>query len=805
MPPKAKIPAPIDRPLSRAYLREFTGWSTAYPPGLSDPTSLRLMENVQINRDGSARVRPGLRFISYDNLPVYAGEELVTPGVANGGVPVSAHETFFLNDGTKAYLYAVNEPLGVGFRVLTDTGLGLLVHELDYPGIDFTFEPDYDTVCFSADTTYVKFLQIDNKILALSNAGENIRVFYVGADKHAKKIVSIAEPAWTLADKLTVTHPATSEYPEPLALPVVESIRTAETLISSTDTDNVYNFGYFYTFSNDIGESAASQVTQVKAQRAFSSWAFVTPDPAIITGANEPGSLDGERTDDPTAVSDQLIAFMPEAVYDAAKASGATKWTLFMFTWSDTDSVPVDALIVDTKEITVAGVYEDQGWIRHTPVLNGGALVSPIPTLASRYNYSDPSKAAQGIVAADRLVLVNDPTAAAVIRWSSNQQAEYLNFTARLGGGYKTLTSGNLMIPACVKLWQNPQSVDTLTVLCMGVDGHSTGYYMAPASVQSQADAVPIMGFEETTATPGTVSPYGVEVLNNALFHPLDTELMKSTAANYNINHKTQTEQIENMWRGLLDKHHIVSSQHDNRLYYIVNNPYGEALEDGCFGNEIWVFDAGKDSGTWSRWLIQAKSLRKVEQGGLVHMSVIRPDGIYYLDDAYSSDDYVDELGDVLSRPIPWLLETNTQGANRAHDALCNLQQANIVVGNFQGTMRYGVKGWDRHGKPFDVSKIVVDELAPGDLPYDLQDFLLVRKDAAEWFFYAQSVEVEGEVLPSAGQLSLVQYRYSPLSVNAGFEHGSVETYEYGRVVAGSATQNTVNGTPVPMIDVRRP
>ena len=39
MPPKTKIPAPIDRPLSRAYLREFTGWSTAYPPGLSEPTS----------------------------------------------------------------------------------------------------------------------------------------------------------------------------------------------------------------------------------------------------------------------------------------------------------------------------------------------------------------------------------------------------------------------------------------------------------------------------------------------------------------------------------------------------------------------------------------------------------------------------------------------------------------------------------------------------------------------------------------------------------------------------------------------
>jgi hypothetical protein len=51
------------------------------------------------------------------------------------------------------------------------------------------------------------------------------------------------------------------------------------------------------------------------------------------------------------------------------------------------------------------------------------------------------------------------------------------------GGGYKTLTSGNLFVPACVKLWQNPQSADTITILCLGVDGYSTAYYMAPASV----------------------------------------------------------------------------------------------------------------------------------------------------------------------------------------------------------------------------------------------------------------------------------------------------------------------------------
>ena len=98
MPPKKKVAAPIDRPLSRAYLREFTGWSTAFAPGLSEPTSLRQMENVLINRDGSLRVRPGLRYLSYETYP---GE-----GVASVGFElpiVGSHEAFYLNTGEKAY------------------------------------------------------------------------------------------------------------------------------------------------------------------------------------------------------------------------------------------------------------------------------------------------------------------------------------------------------------------------------------------------------------------------------------------------------------------------------------------------------------------------------------------------------------------------------------------------------------------------------------------------------------------------------------------------------------------------------
>ena len=71
MPPKAKVAPPIDRPLSRAYLREFTGWSTAYSPGLSDPTSLRTMENSYVTRNGALAVRPVMQLsLAFDHRVV---------------------------------------------------------------------------------------------------------------------------------------------------------------------------------------------------------------------------------------------------------------------------------------------------------------------------------------------------------------------------------------------------------------------------------------------------------------------------------------------------------------------------------------------------------------------------------------------------------------------------------------------------------------------------------------------------------------------------------------------------------------
>lgn len=1173
MATKAKTPAPIDRPLSRAYLREFSGWSTAYPPGLSDPASLRIMENVQINKDGSCRIRPGLRYLSFEESPT---DEF--PGVAIGETPVGTHEAFFLNDGTKAYLFASrdNTDQTVKFWVLRPNTDGPVIQNLTSPGIDFDIPQGEDVLNFSPATTYVKYLQVDNKIFALSDAGESMRLFNVGDQKSARKILSIERPDWSVADKLTVVHPnsdwitsgeplsvrtnllknpgftslldwfpsastsvelVTSEHHDgttsykvgtlptrtnlmtaPLhnvalygmdgwtetsvdatiqpsasylninsgtgsvgrirycstvgsltgvvagqnykvaadvgpvsddatarflvrfysstgaqvgsdwvsnaaesarfTSPVIKAptgavkmrvylgvrvdvtaaksanfknvvvvksdestavfsgdsgigyrwtglenfsssvyhptrsaqlssdkvpvgalasvvsafwlkaaqtdldgyvgIRwfnsdgveltvslspgftvhdsgwarkslidtapatathamavayfpsvpynefcyvdsalleldttlkdffdgstpsvpdlahawtgianfssstetaysadssippaetpTADTLISTgvADHENDYNFGFFYCFTNEVGDSAFSQVTIVKAQRAWGAWRWETP--------NAAGEPSGTETSDPYAAADQLVAYMPEDVFDQAVAMRAVSWSLYAMTWSNQDAVPIEAVKVAERDLASDPVYQTDGWAVMTPQSSLFDDTAIIPSENSIYNYSNPSHGGNGIVAADRMVMVKDPTDLAVIRWSSNQQGNYTDFTASRGGGYKTLTSGNLFIPAAVKLWQNPQSVDTLTILCVGVDGHSTGYYMAPASVTSQSDSTAIMGFEETTATPGTTSPYGCEVVNNSLYHPLDDQLMKSTASNYNINHKPQTEQIQNFWSQLRDKDQIVSSVLDTCIYYIVHNPDGAPLLEGCNGNELWVYDTAAETGTWSRFLIQGVALRKIEFGGLVYMSVVCNDGIYYLDPAADSDHYVNEGLEVVERYIPWRIETNTQGANRAHDAWARLQLLQISLGNFQGSMKWGIRSWDVNGQPVDKNKTYRDLNDPdlvNKLPFDIDDSLQIQRDLQQWFFYASSIEelVDEELVTarSYGQINNLQYRYAPVSVNVGYESGSIETFEYERATVNWDSRTTDAGIAQPMTDVRRP
>lgn len=1167
MPPKARPPAPIDRPLSKAYLREFGGWSTAFPPGLSEPNSIRVMENVQVTREGAARVRPGLRSYMRTKAPLPI---------------VGSHEIFYLPSG-KAYLVAVRETVDVGtadereivgFRVIGTDSTGTIVMDT-LANFGFTVPSDPNVLSFTSATTYVKYLQIDNKIFALSNAPEGMLMFWVGEEKKAKKLQSITRPGWNTADKLTAVHPnsgwvlgnvpsstrrnictnpdfetnvvgwsegnaasymyrstvhsvgeyglavqsrqtrtnwatsplhnvastgttgwtgqravlsvsgsamritdtvgstgatycyaisamlpvaagqrfafafdlvssanvlkrrgwiafyrsngdhistvdvmnttekangrkksavfsvptqakfariligheptsrsltgridikdvwfgydseastamdgsdgtyyfwegavngSRSVYQQPLDIfaysanyPVTPgdwtvsadvrgtvgrqveleirslnasgtmtlAVRTTATgtgahvrltrtitvpsgstrvqvrvimraaqradrlyadavmvnsgssagtyfsgatpnagtsrrkwdgaahaststeevydpilptaqvpadgdLVSSNQTKNKYSYSFFYTISNELGESAASQVTSIKAQRPWTTWIWKDP-----TGAD---------TNDPNKCDDQLVVTMPLEVFTNAVAAGATKWSAYYWYQGPNDAPAVTAIRFAEIDLTKDPTHAQHGWARLTPQQVKLGMGDPlIPSESTRVNASNPVKGSTGIVAADRLILVGNPADPARVTWSSAAPGDYHNFSPLLGGGTKQFTSGNLYITGCIKLWQNPQSVDTLTILNFGDDGRSNAYYMQPAQITSLSESIAVMGFEEVTSLPGTVSPYGVEVVSNGLYHPLYHGLFKSTANNYNISTKCVSDSISNMWRTLQNPHRIVAAQLDSRIYYLVHNIFGETLQANCRGNEVWVIDLAATTPTWSKWNVQGNSLRAMDIDNVVMMSIVHPDGIFcFSEDRYSDECFDETTGLLDDVPIKWYLETNTQGANRAHDAWANLQQANIVVGNFLGEMRYGIRGHDVNGMDVEISKTVLSTNPPPDLvteadikagfimptlaPKEREDYMLVRKILKEWVFFAGSVnDTVSEVeVPrfGGGQINLVQYRYTPATVNVGYEYGSVETFEYGQIYLPEAT--TDSGTPKPYVDMSR-
>lgn len=814
---KAALPAPIDRPLSRAYLRQFKGWSTAYPPGVSEPTSLRVMENMLVNRDGSIKIRPGLKMLSEKEV----GFERGRPALPVNQYFISSQEPFYLNNGNQAWLTAILNDVTdrVEFRVFILDTAGQdrwILVDLDAFNVAFDVGAwDGDDPHFTSATTYVRFLQIDNKILALSNAGEELIVFYVGATKKVTRPKTITKPEWNGLAPGNSSAPilVMPQYDWAIAgqngYPAAATeYGGANTLISSDPTENHYNYAVFYTYGNELGESEPSEIGQVKLQRPLGGWLWETTGvPAHGYGSMFPS---GTQTTEPAMSADRLALVVPgtaSAGFAQAVADGATSLNFYIMSWSDQAPVPVEAWLIAKRELTDASTLATHGWYVLSPGDQQLGSALPVPNKTNRYNSTKPSRAGQGLVAADRLVLVNDPTAAAVIRWTTNEMGNYLNFAPSHGGGYKTLTSGNMQVPACVKLWQNPQSADTLTILCRGTDSYSSTYYMAPASVSSQSDNTVVMGVEETTATLGTTSPYGCEVANNALYHPLDDQLMKSTASNYNINHKSMTDQIAPQWQRLVNKQKIVSCFFDQRLYYLVHNPDGAELEDHCSGNEVWVLDLSSEGGTWARWLTQGVSLRKVEVEGRVYLSLIRPDGVFLFDEQRSYDDVVeaDRLA-IAPRSIPWRMETNTQGANRAHDAFAHLRQVSVTFGNFTGFVRYGVRALDIQGRRLEAKKEYhqLEHVLTGGLPFDAIDHLGVARDVQEWFFFAESMEDEGEPRSSYGQISLVQYRYVPISVNVGYDFGQVETFEYGRDTLLADSSVTDNGVPQPYLDTAR-
>ena len=330
MAPKKQLPAPIDRPLSKAYLSKFTGWSTAYPPGLSEPSSLRVMHNCNVGPDGSLKIRPGLRRVF--NVP---SRDLV-----------GSFEHFYTNSGKKALLFAVREADDtVGFRIAVYNSSTKVfdVKALNDATDGFTVT---GTLNFTAATTYVKYVQIDNKILALSDAGEPFRLFWVGAVKKAKPVTAITRPSYNTTDRLSLMLPVASWISgAQVTTPTAETLTTT-TLVHSTASSNLYSFGYFYTFNNEIGESAPSMVTVIKTQRRWSAWNVNAVDDAKST--------------------DQIAAVMPQAVWDAAVAAGAVSWNLYFLTWSDQDQVPAEGVLLKTVEMT-GKTYAQAGWATSNP------------------------------------------------------------------------------------------------------------------------------------------------------------------------------------------------------------------------------------------------------------------------------------------------------------------------------------------------------------------------------------------------------------------------------------------------------
>ena len=183
----------------------------------------------------------------------------------------------------------------------------------------------------------------------------------------------------------------------------------------------------------------------------------------------------------------------------------------------------------------------------------------------------------------------------------------------------------------------------------------------------------------------------------------------------------------------------------------------------------------------------------------MLYMGIASGPSLYVFDPEYDHDDSWDGTKWV-EKGIPWEVITNTQGANRAHDAWAMLQQANVTFGNFTGECVYGIRGKDVNGFPVEISKHFVSEnkrLGPLDR-FDNEDVLQIRRIMKEWEFFWRSADRPKN--RSHGSVNFVQYRYTPATVNVGYAEGSVETFEY----QDRATTFS-NGVSIPIADTQKP
>ena len=807
-------PAPIDNPLGSSYLRGFDGWSTAYPPELSSPTSVRQMRNLLVTDAGGLRIRPGLRFI---NKPLnFTGD--VSSFVGD-------FETFPISNTTRGMITAVRVPAGVRFVYFEEQPDGFFEEKI--PALD----PNQPSVMYHwtnplpSSVTYIRYLSIDNKVIALpDHPAVGAVVFHVGNPSKIN-ITRLGTGGMNLdfwGNPPEVVHPnanwirgydyaGNSGQPQTYAIdPQVPRAADDGTLINSDEDKNIYTFGYFYTFETLWGETKPSGITEVQTQRPWSQWRMVRPK---LPSGSIPDTTSGLPTKSQTAAPyramDQLVVKIPPAVWNGAIDAGAIRLNVYMITWSENTVKPAIATLVGRRNLPPVAGMENYAWIAHTPAAYANGHTFPLPSSTNRVDYSGAPTATQGIVAGDRLILVNDRSGR--ILWSGNSPNEYLNFTPNRGGGQKTLSAGNLSIPTDIQLWQNPQSVDTLTILCTGIDGNHRSYYMAPAEVQGGSDNTIIMGFEETTAAPGSIAPYGCEVLNSALYRPTEMELVKSTASNYVITHTGQTDDISNNWKRLVNKTRIGSESFDGCLYYLVHNPATAAPRAGNRGNEIWVLRPSKEGSSWSRWIVQGISLRKVEFKDQLYLGLLTDRGLMIADPASFVDDDRPINGVLTTQPISWSFETNLLGANSRRDAAVDLRKATLHLGDWFGSMEWGIRGMDLYGRVLDRKKVyhaiqstpstADGRVNPGQDLGDTKDDLQAEGSFIEWTLYANSIAG----VNSYGQIDMARFMFSQLTTNFGYNLGALDTFEYQRNAASGNNGYTQNGIPLPRQDVRRP
>src|SRR5690606_24552308 len=109
------------------------------------------MENVWVTREGALAIRPALRSV----FP--SGNWITTNYNARS---IGSFESFFLNDGSKAMLFATKEAGGnIVFRVAKYNSVTEGYEIISLAQAGFT-----GSAGFSSDTKYVRYLQIDNKV-----------------------------------------------------------------------------------------------------------------------------------------------------------------------------------------------------------------------------------------------------------------------------------------------------------------------------------------------------------------------------------------------------------------------------------------------------------------------------------------------------------------------------------------------------------------------------------------------------------------------------------------------------------------